>query len=227
MGYYSSMIILIPAIIISFYAQAKLRSAYGKYAQMVNSKGVTGREAAALILRNNGLGNMPIQKVQGQLSDHYDPRNKSLSLSAGVYDSPSIAAIGIAAHECGHAIQDETGYSLLRARNAIVPAVNISSSLSWPLLILGLIMGAVQLQTVGVALFAAVIVFHLVTLPVELDASRRGIAMLQDYGIISSENDMKGAKAVLGAAALTYLAALATSVANLLRMIALTRMSRN
>ncbi len=226
MGYYSSMIVLIPAIIISFYAQAKLKSAYGRYAQVVNSKGITGREAAAMILRSNGLESIPVQQVQGSLTDHYDPRKKTLSLSEGVYDTPSIAAIGIAAHECGHALQDSSGYTMLKIRNSIVPAVNIGSFLSWPILILGIFLGALQLQMVGVVLFAAVIVFHLVTLPVEIDASRRAVAMLSECGIISSDSDMTGVKAVLKAAALTYIAALASSVASLIRMLLIIRGSR-
>lgn len=226
LGYYGSMIILIPAIILTFYAQLRVKSAYSKYSSVRNSVGVTGAQVAEAILARNGMANMPINMVQGNLTDHYNPQNKTLNLSAGVYNSPSIAAIGIAAHECGHAIQDNTGYSLLKFRNTIVPVVNLGSNLAWPMIIIGLILGATGLQEFGVILFGLVVVFHLVTLPVEVDASKRAIALLQDYGFIANESDNQGAKAVLGAAAMTYVAALATAVANLLRMLILTRNNR-
>ncbi len=224
--YYLSMIVLIPAIILTFYAQLKVKSAYNKYSSIANSKAIPGGEVARVILDRNGMGSMPINHVQGKLTDNYNPQNKTLNLSDGVFNSPSIAAMGIAAHECGHAIQDYEGYKLLKFRNSIVPAVNICSSLSWPMLIIGLILGAAKLADLGVILFVVVILFHLVTLPVEIDASRRGLKLLQDYGLISNSSDYTGAKAVLSAAALTYLAALAMAVGNLLRMIMLTRSSR-
>ncbi len=226
LGYYASMIVLIPAIILTFYAQFKVKSAYARYSGIRNSKNISGSEVARIILENNGMGNMPINLIQGNLTDNYNPKNKTLNLSAGVFNSPSIAALGIAAHECGHAIQDHEGYGLLRFRNSIVPAVNICSTLSWPLLIIGLILGAAKLADVGIILFALVIVFHLVTLPVEINASKRGLKLLQEYGFLSNNADFSGAKAVLSAAALTYLAALAMAVGNLLRMIMLTRSSR-
>ncbi|MDO5441878.1 MAG: zinc metallopeptidase [Bacillota bacterium] len=226
LGYYGSMIILIPAILLTFYAQMRVKTAYSKYSQVRNSVGVTGAQVAESILARNGMANMPINMIQGNLTDNYNPMNKTLNLSAGVYNSPSIAAIGIAAHECGHAIQDYTGYKLLKFRNTIVPVVNLGSTLAWPMIIIGLILGATGLQEFGVILFGLVVVFHLVTLPVEIDASKRGIALLQDYGFIANDTDNQGAKAVLGAAAMTYVAALATAMANLLRMLILTRNSR-
>ena len=226
LGYYASMIVLIPAILLTFYAQFKVKSAYNKYSSIANSKAIPGREAAQIILERNGMGNMPINLVQGNLTDNYNPRNKTLNLSAGVFNSPSIAALGIAAHECGHAIQDHEGYGLLRFRNSIVPAVNICSSLSWPMLIIGLILGAARLADLGIILFIVVILFHLVTLPVEIDASRRGLSLLQEYGLIGNNSDFAGAKAVLSAAAMTYLAALAMAVGNLLRMLMLARSNR-
>ena len=226
LGYYASMIVLIPAIILTFYAQLKVKSAYAKYSEIANSKSISGKEVASIILSKNGMENMPINMVPGSLTDNYNPKNKTLNLSAGVFNSPSIAAIGIAAHECGHAIQDHEGYSLLRFRNTIVPAVNLCSSLSWPLLIIGLILGAAKLTDVGIILFLLVIVFHLVTLPVEIDASRRGLKLLQEYGIATNSQDVAGVKSVLSAAAMTYLAALAMAVGNLLRMLMLARSSR-
>ena len=225
-GYYASMIVLIPAILLTFYAQFKVKSAYNKYSGIANSKAIPGCEAARVILERNGMNNMPINLIQGNLTDNYNPQNKTLNLSAGVFNSPSIAALGIAAHECGHAIQDHEGYGLLRFRNSIVPAVNICSTLSWPMLIVGLILGAAKLADLGIILFVLVIVFHLVTLPVELDASRRGLKLLQEYGLIGNSSDLTGAKAVLSAAAMTYLAALAMAVGNLLRMLMLARSSR-
>ena len=226
MGYYSSMILLVPAIILTFYAQFKVNAAYRRYSGIANSKGITGRQAAEIILSKNGMQSMPINHVSGNLTDNYNPRTKSLNLSAGVYNSPSIAAIGIAAHECGHAIQDNTGYGLLKFRNTIVPLVNLCSNLSWPILIIGLILGYANATKLGILLFCGVILFHLVTLPVELDASRRAIKLLQEYGIVTNDSDISGAKSVLNAAALTYVAALASAVANLLRMIAISKSSR-
>ena len=225
-GYYASMIVLIPAILLTFYAQFKVKSAYNRYSGSGNSKAIPGCEAARVILERNGMNNMPINLIQGNLTDNYNPQNKTLNLSAGVFNSPSIAALGIAAHECGHAIQDHEGYGLLRFRNSIVPAVNICSTLSWPMLIIGLILGAAKLADLGIILFVLVIVFNLVTLPVELDASSRGLKLLQEYGLIGNSSDLTGAKAVLSAAAMTYLAALAMAVGNLLRMLMLARSSR-
>lgn len=224
--YYLSMIVLIPAILLTFYAQFKVKSAYNKYSSIANSQKIPGSEAARIILERNGMGNMPINLIQGSLTDNYNPQNKTLNLSAGVFNSPSIAALGIAAHECGHAIQDHEGYGLLRFRNSIVPAVNICSSLSWPMLIIGIILGAARLTDLGVILFLVVIVFHLVTLPVEVDASKRGLTLLSEYGLIDNKNDYNGAKAVLSAAAMTYLAALSMAIGNLIRMLMLSRSSR-
>ncbi len=221
MGYYSSMIWLIPAVILTFYAQSKVKSAYSRYSGIANSKGASGMDVARLILTNQGMGDMPINLISGQLSDNYNPSRKTLNLSEGVYAGRSIAAIGIAAHECGHACQDHEGSFLLRFRNSIVPVTNIASGLAWPLFVLGLIIGSVGLYNLGILLFVVVVLFHLVTLPMELDASRRGLKMLQEYGVVTTQQDYSGAKAVLDAAALTYVAALAMSVANLLRMMAL------
>jgi len=226
LGYYSSMIILIPAIILTFYAQTKVKTAYSRFARVANSKGLTGRDVAEIILSRNGMGNMPINMISGNLTDNFNPGNHTLNLSQEVYSNPTIAAIGIAAHECGHAIQDNEGYGLLKFRNSIVPIVNLGSTLSWPLLVIGLVLGAAKLADLGIILFLLVVVFHLVTLPVELDASKRALRLLEDYGLVTSANEIAGAKSVLSAAAMTYVASLAMAIANLLRMLMLTRSNR-
>ena len=224
--YDPTMIILIPAIIFALYAQAKVSRAYNRYSRVPNSTGMTGRQAARRILDANGLGHVPIEMVAGKLSDHYDPSRDVMRLSAEVYNGTSIAAVSIAAHESGHAIQDGTSYAFLKFINAIAPVVNLASAASWPLIFIGLIiiwsgrnfeMGDLIFD-LGVIFFLAVILFHLVTLPVEINASRRAVVQLIDLGIINS-NEKKGARKVLSAAAMTYIAALATAVANLVRIL--------
>lgn len=224
--YDPTMIILIPAIVFALYAQSKVSRAYSKYSRVPNSTGMTGRQAARRILDANGLGHVPIEMVAGKLSDHYDPSRDVMRLSAEVYNGTSIAAVSIAAHESGHAIQDGTSYAFLKFRNAIAPVVNLASTASWPLIFIGLIiiwsgrnfeMGD-MIFDLGVIFFLAVILFHVVTLPVELNASRRAVVQLIDLGIINS-NEKKGARKVLSAAAMTYVAALATAVANLVRIL--------
>ena len=228
-GYYydPTYILLIPAIIFTLFAQAKVKSAYRKYSGVRNMRGITGMQAARRILDANGLQNVNIEMTPGTLSDHYDPRGCVLRLSSGVYNDSSVAAVSIAAHECGHAIQHATGYGLLKFRNTIVPVVNIASKLSWPLLIIGLIIASAGSMTtgyllfdIGVLFFAGVVVFHLVTLPVELNASRRAIVQMQQLGIVGID-EVRGSKKVLSAAAMTYLAALATAVLNLIRLLIL------
>ena len=221
-GYYSSMILLIPAIILSVYAQGKVQSAYRTYLGVRNGKGISGAEAAQRILEFNDL-RIPIQEINGVLTDNYNPMQQTLNLSMQVYEQPSIASMAIAAHECGHALQHASGYSLLNLRNSIVPVANIGSMLSWPLLLIGLMMGSGGdfLFNLGIFMFLAVVVFHLVTLPVELDASRRALVQLEALNCFVSDEEHAAAKRVLDAAALTYLAALATAVANLLRMLAM------
>lgn len=221
-GYYSSMILLIPAIILSIYAQNKVQTAYRTYLNVQNSRGITGAEAARRILQFNAL-DIPIYEIEGQLTDNYNPQKGTMNLSAQVYEVPSIASMAIAAHECGHALQHASGYSLLNLRNSIVPVANVGSMLSWPLLIVGLMMGnsGSFLFTLGIIMFLGVVLFHLVTLPVELDASKRALIQLEALNCFASDEEHAAAKQVLDAAALTYLAALATAVANLLRMLAL------
>lgn len=228
-GYYydPTYILLIPAIIFTLFAQAKVKSAYRKYSGVRNMRGITGMQAARKILDANGLQDVRIEMIPGTLSDHYDPRDRVMRLSAGVYNDTSVAAVSIAAHESGHAVQHATGYGLLKFRNTIVPVVNIASKLSWPLLIIGLLIASAGSMTtgylifdIGVLFFAGVVLFHLVTLPVELDASKRAIVQMQQLGIIGEE-EVRGSRKVLSAAAMTYLAALATAVLNLIRLLIL------
>jgi len=221
-GYYTSMILLLPAILLSVYAQGKVQSAYRTYANVRNGRNITGAEAAHRILQFNDL-QVQIYETQGTLTDNYNPQKGTLNLSPAVYEQPSIASMAIAAHECGHALQHAAGYSLLSIRNSIVPVANIGSMLSWPMLILGLMLGAQGdfLFNLGIFLFLGVVLFHLVTLPVELDASKRALIQLEALNCFVSDEEHAAAKRVLDAAALTYLAALATAVANLLRMFAI------
>lgn len=217
-----TMIILIPAIIFTLYAQMKINSAYGKYQKVGTMRNITGAQAARMILDRNGLSDVRIELVNGRLSDHYDPRVRVLRLSNGVYNSTSVAAVGIAAHECGHAIQHATGYAPLKLRNTIVPAVNFASNLAWPLLIFGIIFAAQGLQSLGIFAFVLVVAFHAITFPVETDASGRALRQLTESGIIYND-EARGVKKVLSAAAMTYLAALATAVLTLLRMVIIAR----
>ncbi|MEA4924364.1 MAG: zinc metallopeptidase [Syntrophomonadaceae bacterium] len=213
MGY---LIFLIPALLISVYAQFKVKTTFNKYSQVRSSRGTTGAQAASVLLQRNGMGGMvPIRAIAGSLSDNYDPRSRTLNLSESVYGSNSIAAIGVAAHEVGHAIQHNEKYGPLELRHAIVPVTNFASSASFPLLLLGMLMQNTNLIMIGIILFSAVVVFHIVTLPVELNASRRAVLQLADSGLISSD-EVPMVKRVLGAAAFTYLAATLVAIANLL-----------
>ena len=223
--YDPTYIILLPAILFAFFAQAKVNSAYSRYSRVRNRKNLTGAQAARMILDANGLSDVPIEITRGRLSDHYDPVKKVMRLSQEVYSTPSLASVSIAAHESGHAIQKSKNYAPLLIRNAMVPVVNIASFLSWPLLIIGLLIGS---QTgnlifyIGVLFFSGVIVFHTITLPVEFNASSRAIQQLTELGIVFPE-ETAGARKVLSAAAMTYVAALAMAIANLLRILALRR----
>lgn len=230
MGYWYfdwTMLLLIPAFILTLVAQLKVKSAYRRYLRVPVRNGMTGAQAARRILDLNGLTDVPVGQVGGELSDHYDPAKRSVSLSQDVYGGATVASVAIAAHECGHAIQHQTGYSLLVIRNAIAGPVSFVSMASWPLLIIGiLLIQAGRLSTgnlifdIGVIAFAAVVLFHLVTLPVELNASSRALKIIEEEGIVAAE-ERAGAKKVLSAAALTYVAALAMAVAQLLRLLLL------
>ena len=213
-----TMVLLIPAMILAMYAQMKVNSTYHHYSQIASQRGMTGADVARYILNKNGLYDIPIERVQGQLSDHYDPRSRVVRLSQGVYDSTSIAALGVAAHEVGHAIQHDTGYMPLYIRNTIIPITQIGSYVSIPLLILGILVSSPRLVELGILLFTASVFFQLITLPVEFNASRRAVAVLGDEAILTAD-ELVGTKKVLSAAALTYVAAAVTAVFQLLRLL--------
>ncbi|WP_092561823.1 zinc metallopeptidase [Anaeromicropila populeti] len=213
------ILILIGALL-SLGASAMVRSTYGKYSRVRNIAGLTGAQAAERILRNAGIYDVRIERVSGDLTDHYDPRNKVLRLSDTVYGSASIAAVGVAAHECGHAVQHDKSYVPLTIRSTIVPVVQFGSFLSWPLIILGFMLRGQLLITLGIVLFSAVVAFQIITLPVELNASRRALVLLEQGGILYRD-EVNQAKKVLNAAALTYVAAAAASILQLLRLIIL------
>lgn len=224
-GYDSTYLLLIIGMLITAAATARLNSVYGKYRKVRSASGMTGAEAAQRILRAAGISDVSIGMVNGSLSDHYDPISKRVNLSREIYEGTSLASVGVAAHECGHAIQHATNYLPLNFRSMIVPIANIGSSLSWPLFLVGLIFSIGPLLTVGILLFAMAVLFQLVTLPVEFNASKRALHMLGSTGILGDQ-EKKGAKAVLQAAALTYVAALMASILQLLRLVALSRRRR-
>jgi Zn-dependent membrane protease YugP len=218
--YDPTYIIIIPAIIFALIAQINVTSTFQKYSKVRNARGFTGRDVARQILDNNGLYNVRIEQVSGNLSDHYDPRNNVVRLSDSVYNSSSVAAIGVAAHEVGHAIQHSQGYTPIKIRSAIIPVSQIGSSLAVPLVILGLILSIQPFITFGILLFTTVVFFQAITLPVEFNASRRALATLRDNFILDGE-ELSQSKKVLTAAALTYVAALFSSLMSLLRLILL------
>ncbi len=222
----STIVLLIPAMLFSLWAQFKVKGAFSRYSEVRAASGVTADQVSRALLDRFGLQNVRVERIQGHLTDHYDPREKVLRLSDAVSGNSSIAAIGVAAHEVGHAIQDRDGYAFLRLRNSIVPAVNIGSTMSMPLFFIGLIMGYTPLLNIGILLFCGVLVFHLVTLPVEFDASARALKLLSETRLLSG-NEVGGAKAVLDAAALTYVAALVMTVLQLIRLLALRGMRRD
>lgn len=213
-------ILLAPGLLLMLWAQSRVKSAYRKWGQVRNMRGMTGAQAARMVLDNNGLQDVPIEAVPGDLTDHYDPRKRILRLSQGVYGVPSVAAVAVAAHEAGHAIQHARGYAPLQLRTSIVPVVNIGSNLGFFVLIAGLMVQSVGLAWVGVGLFGLSTIFALVTLPVEFDASKRARAALVTVGLVDSGvaggEESKGVKSVLDAAAWTYIAGFATSVLTLL-----------
>jgi len=215
-----TMIILIPAIIISFWAQTKVNSTYNKYSQVRTIRGYTGQQVARIMLDDAGLSDVRIEVINSKLGDHYDPSSRILRLSPDVYAGGTISSAGIAAHEVGHALQHKERYKPLTIRNSIVPIVNISSSASWILFFIGLLLGIKGLTTLGIVLFSAVIVFQVITLPVEFDASTRALNILKSRGILYGD-ETKNAQKVLDAAAMTYVAATLMAVSQLIRLIAL------
>ncbi len=224
--YDSTYILIIIAAVISLAASARVKSTFAKYSKVNGRRGITAEEAAADILHRAGIHDVKIGRIKGNMTDNYNPSTKVLSLSDSVYGSTSVAAIGVAAHECGHAIQDEQEYLPMRVRTAIVPVVNIGSRLSWPLILIGFLFSFGPLITVGIVLFSVVVVFQLVTLPVELNASGRALAVVDSSGLLD-DNELKGAKKVLRAAAMTYIAAAAGSILQLLRLLLLSNRRRN
>ena len=218
--YDPTFLLLIPALLFSMWAQFRVQSTFRRYDEIGARRGVTADQVSRALLDKFGLRGVRVEKVAGNLTDHYDPGNKVLRLSDSTSGSSSIAAIGVAAHEVGHALQDMDSYAFLRVRNAIVPVVNVGSMLSMPLFFIGLIMGSLNLLNIGILLFCGVLVFHLVTLPVEFDASARALRVLSDTGLLASD-EIGGARAVLRAAALTYVSALLMTVLQLLRLLVL------
>jgi Zn-dependent membrane protease YugP len=216
---------LVPPLIFMFYAQWKVSSSYKKYSQVYNSQKMTGAEAAQRLLRANGLDNVKVENVKGKLTDHYDPRSKILRLSPDVANSPSVAAMGIVAHEVGHAVQDKTGYGFLRFRNSLVPAATVGTNMGYIFVILGVLIyifsqseWGLTVAYAGIFLFSLAVIFSLITLPVEFNASNRARAMLQNNNMVSAL-ELQGASAVLSAAALTYVAATLQAVAQLMYFI--------
>ena len=218
-SYYDwTYILIIIAFIFTLIVQMRMKSTVNKYKSVPAASGLTGAQAAKAILNAAGLSTVGIKQIPGELTDHYDPRTNTVSLSTTSCSRSSIAAIGIAAHECGHAMQEAEGYLPLRIRTSLVPVTNISSALAWPLFLIGFALSLPQLVHAGVYLFVFVVLFHLVTLPLEIDASKRALTMLEGNRLLVGE-ELKGAKAVLKAAAMTYVAALLTTLLTFIRLV--------
>jgi Zn-dependent membrane protease YugP len=216
--YDPTMLLLIPAIILAIWAQMRVSSVYARYTKVPSAQSITGAKAAQFLLNQNGVRDVEVEAVEGKLSDHYDPRSKKVRLSVDNYRGHSLAAIAIAAHEVGHAIQHNTGYVPLQLRHAILPATNIGSWAAFPLFFIGFFFQTPLLMDLGIILFAGVVLFHFITLPVEFNASHRALAQLGSHGMLVAE-EVKGAKKVLNAAALTYVAATAVALLHLIRLI--------
>jgi len=221
---WSYIVYVLPALILAMWAQHNVNSTFKKYSRVPST--MTGADAARLVLQGYGIGNVGIGRVKGQLTDHYDPRSNSISLSESVYDVRTAAAVGVAAHEAGHAAQYAQNYGPIKLRAAIIPITNIGSNLAMPLVLLGLALSFESLAYLGVLCFGVSVVFQLITLPVEFDASRRAVKALSDSGYLSDEG-LSAAKQVLTAAALTYVAALAVAIGNLLRLLTLVNRRRD
>lgn len=220
------LVFIIPAAIIALLAQAQLKSTYAKYGQMFNREGLTGAQAARMILDRNGLSRIRIERISGNLTDHYSPKENVIRLSDSTFNAATIGAVGVAAHEAGHAIQYDVGYFPIRLRNGIIPVCQIGSQLSWPLFLLGLIFQYGILLDIGIVLFCLATLFQVITLPVEFNASRRAMETLENESMLAPD-ELKGARKVLTAAAMTYVAALVTALAHLLRMLVLRNRNDN
>ncbi len=221
-----TMIFVIPGLLLGLWAQMRVSSAFKKYSAVHAHNGMSAEEVARSMLNRSGCGEVSVRTVSGSLTDHYDPRNNTLRLSDGVYGSTSVAAIGVAAHECGHAMQQHEGYAPLKLRSALVPVVNLGSNLYFPIFLLGLVFSWEPLLYVGIACFALTLVFALVTLPVEFNASGRALSVLEEQGYLSRD-EMDGARAVLNAAAMTYVAAAISSLLQLVRLLIIARDRRD
>jgi len=223
-GFYGldwTYILVLIGAVLSMLASAKVNSTFNKYSRMRSASGMTGAEAAQRILQQNGIYDVSVEHVSGNLTDHYDPKNKVLRLSDATYASDSVAAVGVAAHECGHALQHNVGYLPLRIRSAIVPAANIGSKLGIPIILLGVILGSNYfLIELGIWVFSLAVLFQIVTLPVEFNASNRAMVMMERYGILGGD-ELRSTRKVLSAAAMTYVAAAASSILQLLRLVLL------
>ena len=222
--YDGTYILVLIGVVLSLLASAKVKSTFARYSKVRSYSGMTGREAAEQILHRNGIYDVQVIHIAGNLTDHYDPRNKTLALSDPVYNSTSVAAIGVAAHECGHAVQHDVGYLPLSIRGALVPVANFGSTLSWPLILIGLFINgqmSAVLINLGILLFTAAVLFQIVTLPVEFNASHRAVKALGTTGMLR-EDEVKGVRSVLTAAALTYVASAAAMILQLLRLLILT-----
>ena len=218
------IVLVLPAVILSLIASANVNSTFNKYAKVLSRRGITGAEAARQVLLANGVYGVQIEHVSGNLTDHFDPRSNVIRLSDSVYSSTSVAAVGVAAHEAGHAVQYAEGYGAMKLRTAIIPVTNIGSNLAMPLVLLGIVFSMPILANIGILAFSFSTLFQLITLPVEFNASSRAIKAIE--GFAADENEVKSARKVLTAAALTYVAALAVSLANLLRLVLIVNGSR-
>jgi len=220
-GFDSTYFLVLIGVILSLWASARVKNTYAKYSGERSLSGMTGAQAAQRILSMAGIYDVTVQHVAGNLTDHYDPRNKTLNLSDAVYGNASVAAVGVAAHECGHAIQHDRGYAALKFRSALAPVANIGANISWPLILVGLLFGGSgTLIQLGIIMFSLAVAFQLVTLPVEFNASKRALNMLEETGVLYADELPKTRK-VLNAAALTYVAAAASSILQLLRLVLL------
>lgn len=231
-GYYgyhidSTYILIVIGVVLSLLASAKLKTTFSKYSKVRNARGITGAQAAEQLLRAEGIYDVRVEHIGGSLTDHYSPQEKVLRLSDSVYNQTSVAAVGVAAHECGHAMQHRDAYAPLKIRGSLVPVVNIGAQLSWPLILIGILFsGAQVLIQVGILLFSLTVLFQLITLPVEFNASRRALVSLERHGILQT-TEVKSTRKVLSAAALTYVAAAAASILQLLRLLLLFGGRRN
>ena len=214
--YFEYLLYMIPGLLLSLFAQSKVKSAYNKWSQVRNYHNLTGLETAEQLKPRVGLENVKVTRTKGTLTDHYDPRNDTLALSPEVADQPSVAAMAITAHELGHAMQDKTSYGPMRLRTTIVPLVSFGSNIGIILVMIGVLLSLSNLATIGVVLFSSTAVFSLITLPVEIDASKRARAMLDQTGLVANEEERVGVKQMLDAAAWTYVAGLATSLLQLM-----------